>query len=34
MRIVSLFLAGFGLVISVYVHRDIPIPRRPGGPVS
>ena len=27
-------LAGFGLVISVYVHRDIRIPRRPGGPVS
>ena len=27
-------LAGFGLVISVYVHRDIRIARRPGGPVT
>ncbi|MBM3507533.1 MAG: rod shape-determining protein RodA [Alphaproteobacteria bacterium] len=26
-------MAGFGLVISVYIHRDIRIPRRPGGPV-
>ncbi len=23
-------LIGFGLVLSVYIHRDIPIPRRPG----
>jgi rod shape determining protein RodA len=27
-------LAGFGLVISVYIHRDVRIPRRPGGPVA
>ena len=27
-------MGGFGLVISVYVHRDIRIPRRPGGPVA
>lgn len=23
-------LIGFGLILSVYIHRDIPIPRRPG----
>jgi len=26
-------LAGFGLMMSVYIHRDIRIPRRPGGAV-
>lgn len=26
-------LAGFGLMMSVYIHRDIKIPRRPGGAV-
>ena len=24
-------MVGFGLLASAHVHRDIPIPRRPGG---